>query len=77
MRRYTIQVLVKDGYAGGYLWSLNPESAYGYNPFKTTGVFMEGLVDLKWLTANKELLKAMEHLDELNHLKPLVCRPNK
>ncbi|POM67657.1 Cell 5A endo-1,4-betaglucanase, partial [Phytophthora palmivora] len=29
---YTIEVMLKAGYAGGYMWSLNPESAYQYNP---------------------------------------------
>ncbi|CAK4242462.1 unnamed protein product [Aphanomyces euteiches] len=72
---YTIQTIVSKGYAGGYMWSLNPESAYGYNPPDTQGYFTEGLVELNWREANSVFLKAMTPLDKLPDLKPMPCFP--
>ncbi|KAF0694290.1 Aste57867_14819 [Aphanomyces stellatus] len=71
----TVQVIVEDGYAGGYMWSLNPESAYQYNPADTPGNFVEGLLELDWRTANKPFLKAIAGLDALKDLKPMPCFP--
>ncbi|KAF0717835.1 Aste57867_2066 [Aphanomyces stellatus] len=72
---YTIKVIVADEYAGGYMWSLNPESAYQYNPADTPGNFVEGLLELDWRTANKPFLKAMQGLDVMKDLKPMPCFP--
>ncbi|OQR97700.1 cell 5A endo-1,4-betaglucanase, partial [Thraustotheca clavata] len=38
---FTINTVIKEGYAGAYMWSLNPESAYQYNPADTPGNYME------------------------------------
>ncbi|KAF0694293.1 Aste57867_14822 [Aphanomyces stellatus] len=70
---YTVQVIVEDDYAGGYMWSLNPESAYQYNPADTPGNFVEGLLELDWRTANKPFLKALSGLDVMKDLKPMPC----
>ncbi|KAJ0399677.1 hypothetical protein ATCC90586_003578 [Pythium insidiosum] len=35
--RYTVDLMMQRRFAGGYVWSLNPESGYGYNPGKTEG----------------------------------------
>ncbi|KAF0694292.1 Aste57867_14821 [Aphanomyces stellatus] len=72
---FTIQRIVQDGYAGGYMWSLNPESAYQYNPADTTGNFVEGLLELDWRTANMPFLNAMKGLDAMPDLKPAPCFP--
>ncbi|OQR91799.1 cell 5A endo-1,4-betaglucanase [Thraustotheca clavata] len=60
----TINVMIQDRYAGGYMWSLNPESAYQYNPADTPGTFYEGLVELDWLTPNKDFLEGMEAMNQ-------------
>ncbi|KAF0696412.1 Aste57867_12830 [Aphanomyces stellatus] len=69
----TIKNMLKHGYAGGYMWSLNPESAYWYNPATTRGVFTEGLLMDDWRTVNKVFLNALKPMDALPDLKPAVC----
>ncbi|CAK4084540.1 unnamed protein product [Aphanomyces euteiches] len=71
----TVRVIVEEGYAGGYMWSLNPESAYQYNPSDTAGNFVEGLLQIDWRKANAPFLKAMQGLDKLTDLKPMPCFP--
>ncbi|KAF0683582.1 Aste57867_24348 [Aphanomyces stellatus] len=71
----TIEVVVEEEYAGAYMWSLNPESAYQYNPADTPGNFIEGLLEDDWRTANKPFLNAMKGLDKLKDLKPMPCFP--
>ncbi|KAF0690519.1 Aste57867_18109 [Aphanomyces stellatus] len=69
-----MRVLVNDDYAGGYLWSLNPESEYEYNPGHTSGIYEEGLLGNDWRTVNVDLLKALATtLDKLSELKPTPC----
>ncbi|KUF82574.1 Sulfate Permease (SulP) Family [Phytophthora nicotianae] len=58
---FTIEVMLKAGYAGGYMWSLNPESAYQFNPADTFGTFTEGLLEDDWLTPNKAFMEAWPH----------------
>ncbi|RLN50302.1 hypothetical protein BBJ29_008520 [Phytophthora kernoviae] len=74
---YTIEVMVKAGYAGGYMWSLNPESAYQYNPADTFGEFTEGLLEDDWLTPNKVFMQGMSAMDEIKDLKMFPCFPQK
>ncbi|DAZ97238.1 TPA: hypothetical protein N0F65_010400 [Lagenidium giganteum] len=71
---YTIKVMTStEGYAGGFVWSLNPESLYAYNPADTKGSFYEGLVDLTWMRANDEYLEALSAMDSMPNLAPLPC----
>ncbi|RHY25240.1 hypothetical protein DYB32_008437, partial [Aphanomyces invadans] len=72
---FTIKTMLEDGYAGGYMWSLNPESAYQYNPADKVGHFTEGLLEDDWRRANEPFLKAMSALDALPDLKPTPCFP--
>lgn len=72
---YNIEVMLERGYAGGYMWSLNPESAYQFNPADTTGDFTEGLLEDDWLTPNKVFLKGMSAMDKMKDLKPFPCFP--
>ncbi|OQS02442.1 cell 5A endo-1,4-betaglucanase, partial [Thraustotheca clavata] len=44
---FLIQTMLTESYAGGFMWSLNPESAYQYNP--NPGTYHEGLLELDWL----------------------------
>ncbi|RLN99227.1 hypothetical protein DYB28_002335, partial [Aphanomyces astaci] len=37
-----IEIMKQPGYAGGYLWALNPESAYQFNPSNTRVTTTEG-----------------------------------
>ncbi|GLE05131.1 hypothetical protein PINS_up014119 [Pythium insidiosum] len=71
--RYTVDLMLQRRFAGGYVWSLNPESGYGYNPGKTEGFFQEGLVSLDWRSANEPYLAALQAMDSLPDLKPLRC----
>ncbi|GMF48054.1 unnamed protein product [Phytophthora fragariaefolia] len=72
---FNIEVMVEKGYAGGYMWSLNPESAYQFNPADTAGDFTEGLLDDDWLTPNKKFLEGMAAMDNIKHLKRFPCFP--
>ncbi|KAH9107379.1 hypothetical protein LEN26_014303 [Aphanomyces euteiches] len=68
-----MKIMKQPGYAGGYMWSLNPESGYGYNPSDTSGYWQEGLLQSDWVTANTEYLKALEILDDMTNLQPFPC----
>ncbi|RLN93736.1 hypothetical protein BBJ28_00014093 [Nothophytophthora sp. Chile5] len=70
---FTIEVMLASGYAGGYMWSLNPESAYQYNPADTYGTFTEGLLEDDWLTPNKVFLEGMAPLNKIKDLQMFPC----
>ncbi|KDO22921.1 hypothetical protein SPRG_11765 [Saprolegnia parasitica CBS 223.65] len=70
---FTIRAILSESYAGGYMWSLNPESAYQYNPADTPGNYVEGLLNLDWRSVNAPFLKAMKPLDAMPHLKMMPC----
>uniref|UniRef100_H3H5W6 Glycoside hydrolase family 5 domain-containing protein n=1 Tax=Phytophthora ramorum TaxID=164328 RepID=H3H5W6_PHYRM len=70
---FTIEVMLQSGYAGGYMWSLNPESAYQYNPADTYGTFTEGLLEDDWITPNKVFVDGIAALDEIKNLKMFPC----
>ncbi|KAF1795532.1 Glycoside hydrolase superfamily [Phytophthora cactorum] len=74
---FTIEIMLKAGYAGGYMWSLNPESAYQFNPADTYGTFTEGLLDDDWLTPNKAFMEGMAGMDDIKDLKMFPCFPQK
>ncbi|RLN02675.1 hypothetical protein BBJ28_00021905 [Nothophytophthora sp. Chile5] len=69
----SMEVIVENGWAGGFVWSLNPESAYQFNPADTYGTFTEGILEDDWLTANSVFLKGMTGLDDLANLKMFPC----
>ncbi|RLO00596.1 hypothetical protein DYB28_001277 [Aphanomyces astaci] len=69
---FVVESLVKAKYAGAYMWSLNPESAYQFNPI-TPGSYTEGLLLDDWLTPNKPFLKGMEGLNMLPNLRLFPC----
>uniref|UniRef100_K3WC23 Glycoside hydrolase family 5 domain-containing protein n=1 Tax=Globisporangium ultimum (strain ATCC 200006 / CBS 805.95 / DAOM BR144) TaxID=431595 RepID=K3WC23_GLOUD len=69
----TIQVMMEGGYAGGFMWSLNPESKYEYNPANVKGAFTEGLLDDDWLTPNTEFVNAFLPMNSLANLQFLPC----
>ncbi|KAL4156934.1 hypothetical protein PRNP1_005960 [Phytophthora ramorum] len=69
----SMEVIVESGWAGGFVWSLNPESAYQYNPADTYGTFTEGILEDDWLTANSVFLKGMTALDDLANLRMMPC----
>lgn len=70
---HTIANLKMDGYAGGYIWSLNPESGYEFNPADTFGHFQEGLLTSTWLGVNEPYLKTMKQLDNMSGLAQFPC----
>lgn len=72
---FTIELIKKPGWSGGFMWSLNPESAYQYNPADKAGTFTEGLLQDDWLQANDAFVEAMAGLDDLPNLKPFPCFP--
>ncbi|OQR97154.1 cell 5A endo-1,4-betaglucanase [Achlya hypogyna] len=75
--QYMIDVLKQPGFAGGYLWALNPESAYQYNPSDTEVTAFEGLLRPNWLDVNGPLLQAMAAMDAIPHVQPFPCFPKK
>jgi len=70
---FTMDAMLRAGYAGGYMWSLNPESAYQYNPADTYGTFTEGLLEDDWLTPNKVFVEGIAALDEIKDLRMFPC----
>ncbi|EQC41240.1 hypothetical protein SDRG_01215 [Saprolegnia diclina VS20] len=74
---YMIEVLRQPGYAGGYVWAINPESAYQFNPSDTEVTATEGLLQSNWLDVNEPFLQAMKAMDSLPHVQPFPCFPIK
>ncbi|KAE9354269.1 hypothetical protein PR003_g3451 [Phytophthora rubi] len=72
---FTIEVMLKAAYAGGYMWSLNPESAYQYNPADKYSTFTEGLLEDDWLTPNKVFMEGIAALDVMENLQLFPCFP--
>ncbi|KAH9116725.1 hypothetical protein LEN26_009326 [Aphanomyces euteiches] len=72
---FLIQMMIEEKYAGGFMWSLNPESAYQYNPATSPGTYTEGLLMDDWLTPNKEFLKGMAAMEGLPDVRFLPCVP--
>ncbi|DBA02309.1 TPA: hypothetical protein N0F65_006184 [Lagenidium giganteum] len=70
---FTIEIIKK--WAGGFMWSLNPESEYQFNPADTRGQFHEGLLNMDWLSTNVEFLTGMEAMDDMPDLKRFPCFP--
>ncbi|KAE9033551.1 hypothetical protein PR003_g3450 [Phytophthora rubi] len=71
----TIKVILENGYAGGFMWSLNPESEYQYNPADTKGAFTEGMLLDDWLSPNTEFLDAFTPMDAMPNLRKFPCFP--
>ncbi|KAF0713089.1 Aste57867_4529 [Aphanomyces stellatus] len=61
--KFLIDEMKQPGYGGGYLWALNPESAYQYNPSDTHVTLAEGLLTTNWLRANEPFVEAMTGMD--------------
>ncbi|KAF1329655.1 Cell 5a endo-1,4-betaglucanase, partial [Globisporangium splendens] len=70
---FTMEIIKQPGWAGGFVWSLNPESEYQYNPADTPGRYVEGMVTSDWLNANTEFVKGMEAMDDMENLRPFPC----
>ncbi|KAF0716173.1 Aste57867_2988 [Aphanomyces stellatus] len=73
--KFTIQTMLKNGYAGGYIWTINPESKYDFNPSSTKMEVREGLLLDDWRAANEPFLQALEAMDKLPNLQPMPCFP--
>ncbi|CAH0476129.1 unnamed protein product [Peronospora belbahrii] len=69
----TVQILMEQEYAGGFMWSLNPESKYDYNAADTKGRFTEGLLLDDWLSPNDAFLKAFTPMDTMSNLRKFPC----
>lgn len=69
----TIQVMLNKNYAGGFMWSLNPESSYAYNPANLEGSFTEGLLEDDWITPNGDFLNAFLPMDAMPNLRKFPC----
>ncbi|KAF0685178.1 Aste57867_22880 [Aphanomyces stellatus] len=70
---FTMQVAMGPGWSGGYIWSLNPESAYQYNPADQLGNFVEGVLNIDWQSINTDYLNALKPMDQMANLRPLPC----
>ncbi|KAF0692572.1 Aste57867_16384 [Aphanomyces stellatus] len=71
--KFLMQEMMQPGYAGGFLWSLNPESGYQYNPSDTRVNAQEGILQLSWTAVNEPFLHALTALDALPNLKTMPC----
>ncbi|GLE00858.1 hypothetical protein PINS_up009655 [Pythium insidiosum] len=74
---FTIEIIKKPGWAGGFVWSLNPESEYQYNPADQPGRFFEGVLTDDWLGADDVYLKGLAAMDDMENLRPFPCFPTK
>ncbi|KAL4156933.1 hypothetical protein PRNP1_005959 [Phytophthora ramorum] len=70
---FSIDIMLENGWAGGFVWSLNPESAYQYNPADTYGTFTEGVLEDDWLTANSGFLEGLVAMNDLENLRMMPC----
>ncbi|KAG9409433.1 hypothetical protein AC1031_019693 [Aphanomyces cochlioides] len=68
-----IEILKQPGYSGGYIWSLNPESAYQFNPSSARVNAHEGLLSSTWLDVNQPFLDAIKAMDTLPNLQSFPC----
>ncbi|OQR93805.1 cell 5A endo-1,4-betaglucanase [Achlya hypogyna] len=68
-----VRLLSQPGYAGGYMWSLNPESGYEYNPSSVQGHWTEGLLEKDWVHVNMQYLNALKDMDTMPHLASFPC----
>lgn len=69
-----LQLIAKTrGWAGGFAWSLNPESLARFNPADQPGAFTEGLLNVGYASANTELLQGLAVLDQMEALQPFPC----
>ncbi|OQR93610.1 cell 5A endo-1,4-betaglucanase, partial [Achlya hypogyna] len=68
-----LALMMETGYVGGYMWALNPESGYGYNPSSTAGYWEEGLLRANWRDVNRDYLDALAVLDTMPHRQPFPC----
>jgi endoglucanase len=72
---FTLEIIKQPGWAGGFVWSLNPESAYQFNPADKAGTFTEGVLNDDWLSSNEEFLAGMAAFDDMEGLQQFPCFP--
>lgn len=72
---FTVDAMIDYEMAGGYMWSLNPESAYQFNPADKLGHYTEGLLMDDWLSPNKVFLDGMARMDRLPNIRAFPCFP--
>nr|CCA19804.1 cell 5A endo1 putative [Albugo laibachii Nc14] len=68
-----IDIISSPNWAGGFVWSLNPESIFQYSRPEEYGDFKEGLLKSDWLTADENYLQALRKMDSMQHLRKLPC----
>ena len=68
-----IALMKTKGFAGGYVWSLNPEGAFEFNPADKIGFFTEGILKDNWQEVNKAYLFALRVLDDMDDLQKFPC----
>ena len=69
----TVQVLMEKKYAGGFVWSLNPESAYQYNPANTEGSFIERIAAGRLAVPKHRISRCVAPMDALPNLRKFPC----
>jgi endoglucanase len=73
---FTLEIIKEPSWAGGFLWSLNPESRYQYNPADEggpNGQFEEGLLTVDWLSANDVYMQGLTAMDTMKDLQKFPC----
>lgn len=74
-----IQVLIeqmlatKDSLAGGFWWTLNPDTFWPYPTPDTSNSTSAGLVDDTWRAANLDVLKNLVKMDKMASIKFIPC----
>lgn len=68
-----IDIISSPDWAGGFVWSLNPESIFQYSRPEEYGDFKEGLLKADWLSADENYLQALRKMDSMRHLQQLPC----
>lgn len=59
--------------AGGFWWTLNPDTIWSYPAPDNSNATTAGLVDTTWRAANMQVLKYLENMDKMASLKFIPC----
>ncbi|KDO16544.1 hypothetical protein SPRG_17945, partial [Saprolegnia parasitica CBS 223.65] len=70
---FLMAVMLEEHYAGGFMWSINPASAYMYNPGWTAGTFTKDTRSRRLTLAHQCLFAKVIAVP---HLRSFPCFPN-
>lgn len=63
------------GLAGGFFWSLNPDTYWSFPSPSAANATAAGLVDETWRAANMDVLRNLANMDKMASVKFIPCQP--